>query len=328
MKKKVFRVLAVIVVGIGALIAFIGVKGNKDFDVPVPDKYRASTDPEVIARGKYLAFGPAHCASCHTPLSRKTEIDKGVEMPLVGGWEVDIPPGQFRAPNLTPDNETGIGKLTDGQIARALRYSVNHNNKAMFPFMPFQELSEDDVVAIISFLRSQAPVKNEIKPTEYALLGKALIMFGAFKPAGPVNTPPKSVTIDSTAAYGKYIAHSVANCVGCHTDRDLQTGAAIGPLFAGGLKLPADAMSDHYTFITPNLTPDKETGIIANWNEQTFINRFRAGRAYKGSQMPWGSFSRMSDLELKAVYRYLQTLNPVKKKIERVAYGPGEKVPV
>jgi len=325
--KKTLRVLAVIILIIGTLIAFISAKGNKDFDVPVPDNVHASKDPDVIARGKYLAFGPAHCASCHTPISRKKEIDKGVEMPLIGGWAVDIPPGHFSAPNLTPDNETGIGKLTDGQLVRALRYSVNHNNKAMFPFMPFQELSDDDVVAIISFLRSQEPVKNKIDPTEYSVLGKALILFGAFKPTGPVKTPPKSVAIDSTATYGEYIAHRVANCVGCHTERDLKTGNAIGPLFAGGLKLPADKMSDGYTFVTPNITPDLETGIMARWNEQAFISRFRAGRVYGGSQMPWGSFSRMSELELKALFRYLKTLQPVKRKIEKVAYAPGEKVP-
>lgn len=325
--RKVLRVLVLILLIIGGLVAVISATGNKDFDVAIPTDVHASTDPQVIARGKYLAFGPAHCASCHTPLSRKNEIDKGMEMPLIGGWTVDIPPGVFRAPNLTPDMETGIGKLTDGQLARAMRFSVNHNNKAMFPFMPFQEMSEEDLVAVISYLRSQAPVKNKIEPTEYSVLGKALILFGAFKPTAPAHTPPKSVQVDSTVAYGEYIAHRVANCVGCHTNRDLKTGEAIGPLFAGGLQLPADKMSEGYTFVTPNLTPDMETGIMARWSEEAFISRFRAGRTYSGSQMPWGSFSRMSDLELKAVYRYLRTLKPVAKKIEKIAYAPGEKVP-
>ncbi len=327
MKKTLLRVVLVIVILFGSLIAYISVAGNKDFNVPIPDNLHASKDPAVIARGKYLAFGPGHCASCHTPLAKKADIDQGKEMPLIGGWAVDIPPGKFRAGNLTPDEETGIGKLTDGQLVRALRYSVNHNNKAMFPFMPFQEMSDEDVVALISFLRSQEPVKNKIEPTEYSLLGKALIMFGAFKPMPPLNTPPVSVPVDSSVAYGEYVAHRVANCVGCHTERDLHTGKALGPLFAGGFKLPADAMSEGYTFITPNLTPDPETGIMGRWSEEAFIARFRKGRVFSGSQMPWGSFSRMSDLELKAVYRYLRTLQPVKNKIEKVAYAPGEKVP-
>ncbi len=66
---------------------------------------------------------------------------------------------------------------------------------------------------------------------------------------------------------------------------------------------------------------------MARWDETAFISRFRAGRTYSGSQMPWGSFSRMSDIELKAVYRYLKSLKPVKRKIEKVAYAPGEQVP-
>jgi len=128
-------------------------KGDKDFDAPMTD-IAASKDSAVIARGKYLAYGPAHCASCHTPMDKLDDNDKGIEMPLSGGWELDIEPGIFRAPNLTPDIETGIGKLTDAQLERAMRNSVNHRNKLMFPFMPFQEMTQEDVVALISFLRS------------------------------------------------------------------------------------------------------------------------------------------------------------------------------
>ena len=86
-----------------------------------------------------------------------------------------------------------------------------------------------------------------------------------------------------------------------------------------------DAFSEGYSFITPNLTPDKETGIMANWDESTFINRMRAGRVHKGSPMPYGAFSRMDDLELKAIYRYLQSLDPVNNKIEKIVFAPGEK---
>jgi mono/diheme cytochrome c family protein len=326
MKKIITRTLAVLAIIILSMVSYVLISGNKNFDVAIPD-YTASKDTAVIARGKYLAFGPAHCASCHTPMDRKTDIDKGITMPLQGGWELTIPPGTFRASNLTPDMETGIGKLTDGQLVRAMRYSVNHNNKAMFPFMPFQDMSEADVIALISFLRSQEPVKNKIEPTEYSFLGKALLAFGLVKPIAPLSAPPKEVKIDSTAEYGKYVAHKVANCVGCHTNRDLKTGVAIGPEFAGGLMLPADVFSDGYTFVTPNLTPDKETGIMAEWNEKAFISRFKAGRVHNGSQMPWGSFSRMNEIELKAVYRYLHALQPIKNKIAQIVYEPGAVLP-
>jgi hypothetical protein len=255
------------------------------------------------------------------------KVDKGLQMPLSGGWELTIDPGTFRAPNLTPDKETGIGQVSDGQLARALRYSIGHKENFLFPFMPFQEMSDEDVVAVISFLRSQPPVVHKVNPSELSFLGKALVALGAIKPAGPLKTPPTKVSIDSTKEYGEYVANRVANCVGCHTDRDLKTGAFTGKPFAGGFVMPPDVFSKGYTFVTPNLTPDKETGILSQWSEQGFINRFRSGRVHPTSPMPWGCFSRMNDVELKALYRYLTSLEPVSKRIEKTSYAPGEKLP-
>ena len=208
----------------------------------MPDIH-ASTDSAVIARGKYLAFGPAHCAQCHIPDGKFFEVDKGEVIPLSGGYEFDIDPGKLRAPNHTPDEETGIRKYTDGEIARALRHSVRRDIKVLLPFMPFQDISDDDITAIVSFLRIQPAVKNEVKPNEYSFLGKAISAFGLMKPVCLSGTPPKSVVIDSTAEYCGYIANSVANCRGCHTDRDLKTGAFTGKSFAGGFMLPSDKLS-------------------------------------------------------------------------------------
>lgn len=326
MKKVLIGIVSIVGILISGLLIFINLSWDKRYEAPMPDIH-ASTDSAVIARGKYLAFGPAHCAQCHIPDGKFMDVDKGEEIPLSGGFEFDIDPGVFRAPNLTPDEETGIGKYTDGEIARALRHSVRRDGKVLFPFMPFQDISDDDITAIVSFLRSQPAVKNEVKPSEYSFLGKAISAFGLMKPVGPSGTPPKSVVIDSTAEYGGYIANSVANCRGCHTDRDLKTGAFTGKPFAGGFMLPSDKLSKGYTFVTPNLTPDKTTGVMAQWTEETFVNRMHAGRAYEGSHMPWGAFSRMNDLELKAVYRYLQTVTPVAKKIEKIVYAPGDKLP-
>lgn len=64
--------------------------------------------------------------------------------------------------------------------------------------------------------------------------------------------------------------------------------------------------------VTPNLTPDPETGWIKNWSEKQFIDRLHRGRVYDDSPMPWSSFKHFSDNDLKALYRYLTTLNPVK----------------
>ena len=287
----------------------------------------ASSDSTVIARGRYLVFGPAHCAACHIPLDKQKEVDAGGIVPLSGGWEINIPPGTFRAPNLTPDPETGIGNVSDGELARALRHMVAPDGRMMMPFMPFQEMSDADLRAVISYLRSQEPVKNKIKAQSLSFLGKALTAFGVLRPEGPGKEVPKEVEPDTSASYGEYLAYSVANCYGCHTERDMKTGKFIGKPFAGGLKLTPDAFTGGYSFITPNITTDPETGRLAGWSEEAFIARFRAGRIIENSPMPWGMFSRLSDNDLKALYRFLLSVEPVKNKIEKSVFEPGEPFP-
>lgn len=325
--KKIFKyLLFTLLVAVAGAVTFVFAAWDKKFDAPMP-AFNASTDPAVIARGKYLVYGPAHCASCHIPMDKIPDMKKGAEVPLSGGWEITIPPGTFRAPNLTPDPVFGIGKFTDGELARALRYSVKHDGSLLVPFMPFQEMSDADVTAVISFLRSQPPVAHEVKPRELTFLGKAIVAFGMIKPQGPKNAPPAIMNPDTTAAYGGYIANSVSNCVGCHTDRDLKTGEFTGIPFAGGFKMPPDAFSEGYGFITPNLTPDGETGIMTTWNRQTFVSRFKAGRIHKGSPMPWENFAKMDEAELSALYAYIHTLKPVHHKTGQIVFQPGEKMP-
>jgi mono/diheme cytochrome c family protein len=309
------------------LFLFVQLTWDKKFDAPYPE-IKASTDSAVIARGKYLVFGPSHCATCHVPMDKIMEVENGLEMPLSGGWELSIGGfGDFRAPNITPDIETGIGKQTDGEIARTLRHGVGNDGRLIFPFMPYQEMSDEDMTAIISFLRTQDPIKHELKKTEYEFMAKALIAFGLFKPEGPKNTPLKSIKKDSTAEYGKYLAYNVANCRGCHTQMDLNTGEYIGEDFAGNNLFGPDAFSAGYAFVSPNLTPDKATGVMTNWSEDIFISRFKAGRIHEGTPMPWGAFSRIDETDLKAIYRYLNSLEPVNNMVSKTVYFPGEYLP-
>lgn len=307
------------------LFIYVQLRWNKKFDAPYPNIV-ASKDSALIERGRHLVYGPAHCGSCHVPMENMAQAENGEMLPLSGGMEFVFPPGTLRTPNLTPDKETGIGKLTDGEIARTMRYMVGSDGRCIFPMMPFAELSDEDLTAIISFLRAQQPVKHEIKKTEYTFLGKAVLTFGLVKPEGTTGNPPKAVKPDSTVEYGKYIANYVANCVGCHTARDLKTGKFIGEPFAGGLIFEPDGLTKYKTFVSPNLTPDASTGWVTDWSEKTFLDRFKRGRVHEGTPMPWGSFSHMDDIELKALYKYLHSLKPVTNKIDKVVYAPGEKL--
>ena len=302
-------VLAVLVV----FVVFVYAASNRTYDAPYPE-ISASLDSTIIARGAYLAYGPAHCVDCHVPMSEFPRARRGEKVPLSGGMDFVLPPGIVHAPNITADPETGIGAFTDGEIARALRHGVKHDGSPLVDFMPFYDLSDDDLTAIISFLRSSPPVKNKRPANEWNFLGKAILAFGMIKPMGD-GIIPASPERDTTIAYGKYLAESVANCRGCHTQRDMMTGAYVGIDYAGSQ--PFEVFDNQGNIIrgkhlvTPNLTPDQETGRMAMWPKEVFIARFRAGEAIPGSPMPWGAYKTMTDDDLIAIYKYLQTLEPV-----------------
>lgn len=316
----------VLILAVVSIIAYVQLGWNKSFEAPYPEIV-ASSDPVVIERGKYLAYGPSHCASCHVPMDKIMAVDNGLQIPLSGGWEETFPGfGTFRAPNITPDLETGIGKLSDAELARTIRYSVKSDGHFLGPFMEFQGMSDEDLTAVISFLRSQDPVEHKVEPTEYGFVAKALIAFGLLKPISPKTTPPKSVPKDSSAAYGRYIANNLGNCRGCHVAINNQ-GKQVGVDFSGGGVFLPNALSEGFAYVSPNLTPSKATGVIAEWDEEMFVDRFKGGRLHKGSPMPWGMYSRMDETDLKALYQYLHSLGPVENKIEKTVYLPGEKLP-
>ena len=307
--------LVIIIIAAVGIVTYALTSYEKKFDAPYPD-ITASTDSAVIARGKHLAMGPAHCADCHAPTSERARVLAGEEVPLSGGFDFIFPLGVLYAPNITSDQETGIGRLTDGEIARSLRYGIRHDGQAILDMMPFYDLSDEDLTAIISWLRTQLPIKNARPANEYNFMGKIVKTF-ALKPAGDGEVPP-TPPADSTAVYGKYLVNSVANCRGCHTERDLMTGAFIGPELAGGFPFEVFGEKGEIIpgkhLISPNITKDTDTGIIASWTEDQFIHRFRVGAVIQGSPMPWGPFTRMTDLELKAIYRYLNSQPPVNRK--------------
>ncbi len=141
------------------------------------------------------------------------------------------------------------------------------------------------------------------------VLGKAVMAF-AITPKGPDAAPPRmSPAREASAVRGEYLANHVSSCVGCHTDRNLQDGSYIGPRFAGGM--PMDVASDPTkVFVPPNLTPDAMTGRSGQWTEDVWVARFRQGELIEGTPMPWGAYARMTDADLRSLYRYLRTVPP------------------
>ena len=260
---------------------------NIKYDRPYPT-VTASADTSVILRGKELVFGAAHCAGCHSTTNADSLLKLGREVALTGGFVFDLPVGKVYSKNITPDKETGIGNYTDAEIARALRYGVHPDGSVVFDFMPFHNMTDEDLTAVIS-------------DHDLNFLGKAVKAF-MVKPVGPDGEVEQTIARDSSAFYGQYVAKNVANCYGCHTQRTL-SGEFTGEPFAGGNEIEG--------FITPNLTPDSSSRIFG-WSQKDFVDRFRMGKLVPESPMPWKSFGRMSDEELKAIYAYLKTVKPVK----------------
>lgn len=289
----------------GSLVAAVEWRWTRRFDAPYP-AIAAGTDPALIDRGAYLVYGPAACAYCHVPREDWDRLDRGERLPLSGRHVFRLPFGELYSSNLTPDGATGIGRQTDGDVARVLRHGVRADGRAAFPLMEFQ-LADDDLMAIVSFLRAQPGVPLAVPEHRLSLFGKALMAF-AVTPVQPAEAPPSRSPTGATVARGAYLAHHVSSCVSCHTDRG-RDGALVGPPFAGGQRMDVAAAATK-VYVTPNLTPDALTSPIGAWSEDAFVRRFRAGPQVPGTPMPWGAFARASDDDLRAIYRYLRTLPP------------------
>ena len=322
--RKIVLMVLIVLIASGAVFALVVQNlADRTFDIPEPS-LQASEDPQLIARGRYLAFGPAHCASCHAPgpkvqaamhastLEEYRSIVGSLDSttPLSGGFTYSLELGKLHFPNITPDTETGIGRYTDGQLARLLRHGVKPNGQAIFPVMEYQNISDEDVIALLSFMRSQTPVRNAVPDHELTFMGKAVKAF-LFRPMGPDAPPPvKSSPEQATVERGEYLANRVAQCAQCHTRRNMTDLSFNGPRFAGGAEIN-ESWAPDIIFVPPNLTPDPKTGHIVNWSEDQFVERFRAGTLIQGTPMDWELFARMSDTDLRAIYRYLMRLDPV-----------------
>jgi mono/diheme cytochrome c family protein len=292
-------------------LALLEWRWRRRFDVPYPSFAAATTDAATIARGEYLVYGAAACAYCHVPRERWPALDRGERLPLTGDHRFPLPFGALYSANLTPDRDTGIGDHTDAALARMLTRSVRADGRAAFPIMEMH-LADDDIVAVVSYLRSRPPVAHRVPEHRWTMLGKALMGF-AIGPWDPVSSRPATSPAGATVARGEYLANHVSSCVACHTNRG-ENGALVGPPFAGGQRMDVAADATR-VYVSPNLTPDPETSPIGQWAEDAFVARFRAGPVLDGTPMPWGAFARLTDDDLRALYRYLRSLPATRHRV-------------
>jgi mono/diheme cytochrome c family protein len=117
--------------------------------------------------GQYLANHVALCADCHTPrggLQAKPQKDK-----LFAGDAT--PPDGFPAnpANLTPDEETGIGKWSEADFLRTIHTGKDPEGHELNRFMPYEQfrrMADDDLRAIYRYLRAVPAIKNDVPHKE------------------------------------------------------------------------------------------------------------------------------------------------------------------
>jgi mono/diheme cytochrome c family protein len=269
--------------------------------------------PARLQRGQYLVEHISLCYGCHTKFDAKgRDVPQFVAAKGSGQVLVDEPGFRLVAPNITPDPDTGIGNWTDDELARAIREGIGRDGRALFPMMRYQSfrhMSDEDLAAVIVYLRSQPPVRNNPGRTQLPFPVSRLINNAPQPVNGAVAAPDPADKV----AYGKYLVTAVGDCDGCHTPRDSHGQAIAGMDLAGGNIFPESG----HPVASANITPDPSG--ISYYDESLFVQMMRTG-SVKGRKlnvmMPTWAFSGLTDQDLKAIYAYLRSVPPVRHRLD------------
>lgn len=279
-------VLALALLGAGAVYAASERRLRVTYDTTV-DPVVVPADRASIARGEHLVRAVLDCTLCH-----------GDDL---GGAVYSSSPaiGTVAGPNLTHGRGGLAADYTDLDYVRAIRRGVRRDGRSLIvmPSEVFTHVSQEDLGAVLAYLRQLPPVDRVVPKSGFGPVGRALLASGKMNilvaSKTPRLTPAVSVPPDTTPAYGKYLA-DISGCHGCH-GYGLSGGKVAGPP-----GLPPAA----------NLTPAG----IGRWTEADFTRALRDGRRPDGRSlnefMPWKVFRGMTDAEIHALWSYLQTVPP------------------
>lgn len=304
------------------LVLILGTIGYVSLFLPnvgKPEDITIEKTPARIERGKYLATCVSVCIDCHSqrdwtkyagPIVAGTEGQGGGLFDQKFGF-----PGTFYSKNITP---AGIGSWTDGELFRSITTGVTKSGKPIFPVMPYHyygQLDKEDIYSIIAYIRTLPTIKNDV-PTS-----KANFPFSIIE-----NTIPQKAIFQTrpatsdTVAYGKYLVTASA-CVECHTK--VEKGKIIaGMEYSGGREF----IFSNGTVRSSNLTPHEDG--LKTWTAEQFVRRFKEyqdtsyrspviGEKDFNTIMPWMMLSKMKESDLRSIYAYLQTIQPLAGKAEK-----------
>ena len=224
------------------------------------------------------------------------------------------------ASNITPDNETGLGSWSDKEILNVMTKGIRPNGERLLPVMPYAAYSgmaEEDLEALIAYLRTLKPVRKETPrlktwlPFYRSLIGPLWVkLFGRFS-----TSPPKAP--QGGIQRGRYLVEHVSLCADCHTPRNF-LGVPNRALYLAGMKV--GPLGDEI----PNITPDKQTG-IAEWSRDEIADLTLTGikpnldnvqglmeEVIEGASRGYKNMTRQDAL---AIADYLKSIRPIANKI-------------
>lgn len=259
-------------------------------------------DDGQIARGAYLARA-GDCEACHTARGGT---------PYAGGRPIDTPFGTVYSPNLTPDDDHGLGRWNAAEFRRALRHGRSRDGRLLTPVFPYDNytrVDNADADALYAYLRSLPASADGNRPhalrfpygTQAALaLWRALYFRpGRFEPEAA-----------RPAAWnrGAYLVQGLGHCSACHAGRNALGGNA-GPLDLSGGLIPSQ------NWYAPSLNAPREAG-VAGWRDDEVVALLKTGTGSRATvagpmaEVVLGSTQHLSDADLNAVAAYLKALPP------------------
>jgi mono/diheme cytochrome c family protein len=219
---------------------------------------QAAGNPE---RGQ-VVFALAAGCGCHT----SNEGPVGA-----GGGEVPTPFGTFFGTNITPDQDSGIGRWSDTEIDAAIRRGVSRNRGVESPAMPYYQyagMADADVADLIAYLRTLPAVHRPHRPHE-GELPLARLAYRAWRLLFFWPQPPPASAPSTGLERGRYLAENVAICSDCHTPRNRLGVSQRAQLLAGSTHGPGGKT-------VPNITPDHSG--IGDWDADDIYNVLTFGR--------------------------------------------------
>ncbi len=257
---------------------------------------------KVINRGEYLARA-GDCVACHSAPGGKQ---------FAGGRAMPTPFGNLYVPNITPDEETGLGQWSSDDFYRMMHTGISRDGSLMYPAMPFAsytKVTRDDSDAIYTYLMSVPPVHQQNRPHELRfpynqrelLLGWRALYFheGEYVPE-----PKQSAEWNR----GGYLVQGLGHCAMCHTAINALGGSSESKAFEGG-------MIPNQNWYAPSLTSNQEAG-LGDWSIKDISDLLQVGTSHRGAvygpmaEVVYNSLQYMTDEDAKAMAVYLKDLPP------------------